>query len=208
MSFSIKQVKAILSSHDLPVEKLESCAEEICSRHAADLDSIKEERDNSKKDAETLVAVQKELNDLKDKEAAKEADPFEAKYNDVQKEFEQYKAKIEKEKLMTAKKDALREIAKDAGLSDAGIEKALKYHNYDTLELDENGAVKGKSDVMKAVKDEWHEYVQTTQANGANVATPPASTRGNYKSKDEIMAIKDTKERQTAIAENHEMFGF
>ena len=208
MSFSIKQVKAILSSHDLPVEKLESCAEEICSRHAADLDSIKEERDNYKKDAETLVAVQKELNDLKDKEAAKEADPFEAKYNDVQKEFEQYKAKIEKEKLMTAKKDALREIAKDAGLSDAGIEKALKYHNYDTLELDENGAVKGKSDVMKAVKDEWHEYVQTTQANGANVATPPASTRGNYKSKDEIMAIKDDAERQKAIAQNHELFGF
>ena len=29
-----------------------------------------------------------------------------------------------------------------------------------------------------------------------------------YKSKDEIMAIKDTKERQNAIAENHEMFGF
>lgn len=209
MSFSIKQVKAILSSHDLPVEKLESCAEEICSRHAADLDSIKEERDNYKKDAETLVAVQKELSDLKDKEAAKEADPFEAKYNQAVKDFEDYKANIEKEKLMSAKKEALREIAKDAGLSDAGVEKALKYHNFDALELDENGAVKDKANVLKAVKEEWSGYVQTTQANGANVATPPASSGGgSYKSKDEIMAIKDDAARQKAIAENHELFGF
>ena len=208
MSFSIKQVKAILSSHDIPVEKLDSCAEEICSRHAADLDSIKEERDNFKKDAETLVTVQKELQDLKDKEAAKENDPFEAKYNETKKAFDEYKAQVEGEKLLAAKKTALKEIAKDAGLSEAGIAKALKYSDFDKIELDEKGAVKEKSALLKSIKEEWPEYIQTTQTQGANTANPPAGGNGTYKSKDEIMAITDTAARQKAIAENHELFGF
>ena len=36
----------------------------------------------------------------------------------------------------------------------------------------------------------------------------PTGSGKTYKSKDEIMAIKNTNERQKAIAENHEMFGF
>ena len=208
MSFSIKQVKAILSSHDIPLEKLDSCAEEICSRHAADLDSIKEERDNFKKDAETLATVQKELQDLKDKETAKETDPFEAKYNAVLKEYDEYKAKVEGEQLLAAKKSALTEIAKDAGLSEAGIAKALKYSDYDSIELDEKGAVKSKANLLKTLKEEWPEYIKTTETQGANTITPPGGGGKTYKSKDEIMAIRDDAARQKAIAENHEMFGF
>ena len=59
MSFSVKQIKAILSNHNMPVEDLEGAAEEICSKHSADMDAIKEERDNLKQDAETLTSVQK-----------------------------------------------------------------------------------------------------------------------------------------------------
>ncbi len=204
MAFSIKQIKAILSSHNMPVDDLDAAAEDICARHSADLDSIKEERDTFKKDAETLADVQKELDALK----ANTGDDFKAKYEKEKKDFSDYKAGIEKEKALEAKRAVLREIAKDAGLSEAGIAKAVKYHDFDKLELDEKGAAKEKAAILKGLKEEWADYVQTTETKGADTATPPASTSGKKMTKEEIFAIKDAGERQKAMAENHELFGF
>lgn len=169
MAFSIKQIKAILSSHNMPVEDLDAAAEDICARHSADLDSIKEERDNARKDAETLAAVQAELDALK----AKSGDDFKAKYEKEKNDFAAYKAEIAKEKTLEAKRAVLREIAKDAGLSEAGIAKAVKYHNFDTMELDEKGAAKEKAAILKGLKEEWPEYIQKTEKKGAPTPNPP-----------------------------------
>lgn len=211
MAFSIKQIKAILSSHNMPVDDLDAAAEDICARHSADLDSIKEERDNLrterdgfKKDAETLATVQKELDELKNKPD----DGYKAKYEKERDDFSKYKAEVESEKALNRKKDALREIAKDAGLSEAGIAKVLKYHDYEKFELDETGAPKEKASVLKAIKEEWPEYITTTGAKGANTATPPGSAGAGKKTKEEILAIKDPAERQAAMVENHELFGY
>ena len=204
MAFSIKQIKAILSAHNMPVEDLDAAAEDICARHSADLDSIKEERDAFKKDAETLADTKKELDALK----ANTGDDFKAKYEKEKDDFAAYKAEIAKEKALEAKRAVLREIAKDAGLSEAGIAKAVKYHDFDKLELDEKGAAKEKAAIMKGLKEEWADYVQTTETKGADTATPPANTSGKKMTKDEIFAIKDAGERQKAMAENHELFGF
>ena len=97
---------------------------------------------------------------------------------------------------------------KDSNLSQKGIEKALKYADWDKIELDDDGKLKDAKDHIKAAKEEWAEYITKTQTNGAHTSNPPANTGGNAKTKEEIMAIKDTRERQTAIAQNHELFGF
>ena len=47
----------------------------------------------------------------------------------------------------------------------------------------------------------------TISEKGAKVDNPPKTGKAT-KTKEEIMAIKDTAERQAAIAENHEAFGF
>jgi len=203
MAFSIKQIKAILSSHNMPVDDLDAAAEDICARHSADLDSIKEERDTFKKDAETLADVQKELDALK----ANTGDDFKAKYEKEKQDFADYKAEIAKEKALEAKRAVLREIAKDAGLSEAGIAKAVKYHDFDKMELDEKGAAKEKAAILKGLREEWPEYIQTTETKGANTATPPTTSGTGRKTVDEIMAIKDDVERQTAIAQNLDLFG-
>lgn len=66
--FSIKQIKAILSEHNMPVDDLQAAAEEICGRHTADFDSIKEQRDANKAEVTRLTG---ELNKAKaDAEAA------------------------------------------------------------------------------------------------------------------------------------------
>ena len=203
MAFSIKQIKAILSSHNMPVDDLDAAAEDICARHSADLDSIKEERDTFKKDAETLADGKEELEALK----AKTGDDYKAKWEKEKQDFADYKASIEKEKALEAKRAVLREIAKDAGLSEAGIAKAVKYHNFDDMELDENGAAKGKAAILKGLKEEWPEYITTTETKGTATATPPTTGAAGRRTVDEIMAIKDDAERQTAIAQNLDLFG-
>ena len=203
MAFSIKQIKAILSSHNMPVDDLDAAAEDICARHSADLDSIKEERDTFKKDAETLADVKKELDALK----ANTGDDFKAKWEKEKQDFADYKAEVEKEKTLEAKRAVLREIAKDAGLSEAGIAKAVKYHDFDKMELDDKGAAKDKATILKGLKEEWADYIQTTETRGANTATPPTTSGTGRKTVDEIMAIKDDVERQTAIAQNLDLFG-
>lgn len=205
MAFSIKQIKAILSSHNMPVEDLDAAAEDICARHSADLDSIKEERDAFKKDAETLADVQKELDALK----ANTGDDFKAKWEKEKQDFADYKAGVEKEKALEAKRAVLREIAKDAGLSEAGIAKAVKYHDFDKMELDEKGAAKEKAAILKGLKEEWADYIQTTETRGANTATPPTTANGGKKmTKEEIADIKDPAARQAAMVENKELYGY
>lgn len=175
MSFSIKQIKAILSEHNMPVEDLDKAAEEICGRHSADMDSIKEERDGYKKDAETLAAVQKELDDLK----AQPSDGFKEKYEKEHKAFEDYKAEVNAKETKAAKETAYRQLCKDAKLSEEGVAKAIKYAEWDKIELDEKGEIKNAKDHLKAIGEEWGKYAESVGQQGVQTPTPPASTGGN-----------------------------
>lgn len=174
MAFSIKQVKAILSEHGIPVENLDKAAEELCSRHKADLDSIKEERDGYRKDAETLAEVRKELDELKNKPD----DGYKERYEKEHKDFSDYKESVEKEKTLEAKRAAYKEVCADAGLSEKGVAKAIKYADWDKIELDEDGKVKNPKDHIKALKEEWAEHITSEREKGAETSTPPGGTAG------------------------------
>ena len=43
MAFRVKQIEKILSDSGMPLENINKCAEDLCKRHAIDLDEIKEE---------------------------------------------------------------------------------------------------------------------------------------------------------------------
>lgn len=62
MAFSVKQIKAILSEHNMPVDDLQAAAEELCERHVADLDSIKEQRDTAKVEITRIKSENDRLN--------------------------------------------------------------------------------------------------------------------------------------------------
>lgn len=173
--------------------------DQIIDAHTETVEGLKQ----YKEDAEKLADVQKELNDLK----AKGDNGLQKKYDEMKAEFEKYKAEVEGAKVLAAKKEAYAEIVKDAGLSEKGAAKALKYTDWDKVELDDKGKVRNSSDHIKSLKEEWAEYVVKEGEKGADTATPPANTGSSkYNSKDEIMKIKDTTERQKAIAENIELF--
>lgn len=129
-------------------------------------------------------------------------------YKTLKQSFDDYKAEVAAKETKAAKEAAYRAILKDANLSEKGIEKAIKYAEWDKIELEADGKLKGASDHIKAAKEEWAEYVTTTTTTGAKTSNPPANNGGKTgKTKEEIMAIRDPAVRQAEIAKNPEAFG-
>lgn len=133
-------------------------------------------------------------------------------YKALKKSFDDYKAEVTEKETKAAKEAAYRAILKDANLSEKGIEKAIKYAEWDKIELEADGKIKGASDHIKAVKEEWAEYVTTTTTTGAKTSTPPANTGGAkltkadiYKKDERGRYVLSASERQKALAENPEL---
>lgn len=174
MAFSVKQIKKILSDNGMPVDNLEQAASDICGRHAADMDALKEERDSFKADAEKYEAARSELEGLK----AKADDGYKARYEKERDDFKKYREGVEKEKADAVKKAEYTNILKDAGIASSKIEKVLKYTDLNKLELDEDGKLTDRKTLLKEVKAEWPEYIEKQVEKGAETATPPATNGG------------------------------
>ena len=169
MSLTRKMLKAM----GIEEEKID----QIIEAHSETVDSLKADRDSYKEDAEKLKDVQKELDDLK----AKGDDGWKEKHDRLKDEFDKYKTDVHAKETKAAKEAAYRAILKDANLSEKGIEKAVKYADWDKIELDTDGKLKGANDHIKAAREEWAEYVTTTTTTGAKTSTPPANNHAkNY----------------------------
>ena len=154
--------------------------------------------------AEEQVKAELEKQPATKAENVKDSDEYKA----LKADFDKYKAEVAEKETKAAKEAAYRAILKDANLSEKGIEKAVKYADWDKIELGEDGKLKGANDHIKAAREEWAEYVTTTTTTGARTSTPPANNGGKTgKTKEEIMAIRDPAVRQAEIAKNPEAFG-
>lgn len=191
--------RKFLSALGIEADKID----EIITAHSETVDALKSERDDYKANADKLPEVQKELDKLKKEAAKNSGDDYAA----LKKEFEEYKADVAKKEAHAAKETAYRDLLKDAGIAEKSLAKVLKYSDVDAVELDEDGKIKDAKSLIKSVREEWPEHIETVRTQGASTSTPPAST-GKTRTKEEIMAIKDAHERQVAIAENHTLFGF
>lgn len=176
----------------------------IIEAHAETVEGLKAEADKYKGDAEKLPGVQKELDDLK---AAWDGG-YKEKYEKEHQAFEDFKKDQSAKDTRQAKEKAYRTLLREAGISDKRLDSVLKVSDVDSVELDENGAVKDADKLMETVKADWSDFIVTNTMAGAPTANPPANTGGGTMSKEDIMKIKDAGERQRAIAENHTLFGF
>ena len=183
---------------------------QICDLHTSSMDGLPETIKELK--GKLKVAEQ-------ERDAAKAKVPVDgeetiskAEYDKLKGEFDKYKTDVQAKETKAAKEAAYRAILKDANLSEKGIEKAIKYADWDKIELDEDGKLKGANDHIKAVREEWAEYVTTTTTTGAKTSTPPVNNGGAKLTKAEIYAKDEhgryklsTAERQKALAENPEL---
>lgn len=175
----------------------------IIEAHTETTDALKEERDSYKADAAKLPAIQQELDDLK----SKGDDGFEKKYNDLKAEFDQYKQEQADRANKAAIESAYKALLKEAGVSDKRVASILRVTDLSGAKLDKDGNLKDRDKMAESIKAEWADFIQTADVKGADTKTPPKNSGGSM-TKEDILKIKDTTERQQAIAENHELFGF
>lgn len=203
MSLTRKMLKAM----GIEEEKIE----QIIEAHSDTVNALKEERDTYKADAEKLADVEKKLTKAEEKLAKNgegETVPKED-YDNLKKEYDDYKAEITAKETTAIKKDAYSALLKDAGVSEKRIPSILKLIDLETVTLDKDGKVKDAEKHTETIKTEWADFIETTSVQGANTATPPANTngKGNGKTKEEIMAIKDGAIRRQEMLNNPHLFG-
>ena len=208
MALTKAQVREILSAAGVTSENMSDAVDKIIDGHLTSVNALREDVAKYKADAEKLPTVQKELDDMK----ANSNDGWKEKHDKLKDEFDTYKKDVEAKETHNKKVEAYKAILKDANLSEKGIEKAIKYAEWDKIELEADGKVKGASDHIKAVKEEWAEYVTTTTTTGAKTSTPPANTGGAkltkadiYKKDERGRYVLSASERQKALAENPEL---
>jgi len=135
------------------------------------------------------------------------AEKWKTKYDALKDDFEAYKKDVSAKESKATRESAYKKLLKEAGVSEKRIDAVLKVSDVDSLEMEDDGSFKDSDKILESIKEEWSDFITTTETRGAKTATPPKSTNVKM-TKEEIMKIEDDGERQKAIAENHELFGF
>jgi len=175
--------------------------DEIISAHSETVNALKEQLTEFKENAEKLPDVQKELNKLKEEkkklEEAGEKDPYKVKYDAIKEEFDNYKKDIKAKETKASKEKAYEKLLKDAGVNEKRIAAVLKVSDIDKIEFDENGNVKDSDTLTKSIKEEWADFITTTETKGANVSNPPG--QGNAEAKKPSKAAEIYKQHYTSL---------
>ena len=193
MALKKSTLKEILSKAGCDADAIDDAVQKILDGHVASIEALTDERDSLKADLEKAKADQKELADLKKNSGDLEA---------LRKEYDDFKASVEAKETRGKKESAFKVILKDCGIPEKHWSKIIKYSDVDGIELDEDGNAKGADQIRQDINNEWSDHKETTTVSGTTTPTPPTnvSTTPAQKSMKEIMAIKNTTERQAEIA--------
>lgn len=197
MAFTRSRLKEILQDDSkTPAEK----ADLIMDEHVAVVDPLKTERDGLKEQAKELPELQKQVEKLT-------ADA--KKFDEERKSFTEYKSKVEKDAERAKLESAFRDLLADEKISGGKTrhDAIVRVTDFSGMKLGEDGKLENESEIRKAINTDWGAFKATVTEKGAVVEKPPMTGKAT-KTKEEILSMKDTRQRQQAIAENHELFGF
>lgn len=184
--------------------------DEIITAHTETISGLKDELDKAnayKEKAEKLDSVEKELKDLKAEVAKNGGKDYDA----LKKEYDDYKAEVAKKETKAAREKAVKAYLKEKNITDDGnLEIFMRgsRDEIDAVELDKDGKIKNTKPFDDLIAGTYAKLVESSQRKGADTSNPPAGAGGGAKkTREEILKIKDTFERQQAIADNPEVFG-
>lgn len=185
--------------------------------HMETVKGLQAEIDRSKDTNDKLTNVQAELDKVKkDLEsanktiAAAEKDDYKGKYESATQELEKLKADTAAKEAATAKQTALKGKLKEAGYSDRAMSLIIRNGFANDVTLGEDGKATNLDDVIKSIQsdNDFSGFTPEVKETKHTPANPPANAGGGKAiTKEEIMAITNTAERQQKIAENPELFG-
>lgn len=199
--------RKFLSALGIEADKID----EIINAHVEVVEGLKEERDGFKKDAEKLADVQKQLSEANDKLAKHSEDGetvAKSDYENLKKEYDDYKTAQTAKETNQAKERALRAMYKALGIPEKRVDAIMKVTSLDDYDLDKDGNLKDADTHSENAKTEWAEFIPTTVTKGAQTATPPANNgSGTGKTREEILAIQDGAVRRAEMAKYPQLFG-
>lgn len=186
MALTRKMLKAM----GIEDEKIDQIIEE----HTESTDALKQQRDEYKAKAEAKATASTEPKS-KDPEPG---DGYKAKYDAEKKAFEDYKANIAAEKAEADKRAKYRELIVKAGVDSKRVDSVLKVSDLSEIKV-KDGAIEGADDLVKSIKEDWADFIPTTQKVGANAPNPPKND-GGVKKLEDITKMQDPVARQEALA--------
>lgn len=164
--------------------------ETIIEAHSDTVTALKKEIAQYKDDAERVPLLQKQLeealaadhtDELQSKldEAVKAKETAEAALAEANKSFDDFKAEVQAEKDATAKAGAYRkQVLEAAGIGADYLDDVMAVAKLNDIELDDDGNIKGASELAEAAKGKWKSFVVQKETKGAQVDTPPANKGG------------------------------
>ena len=145
--------------------------DEIITAHLETVNELKEARDRYKEDAEKLPDVQRQLDEAK--ASSENEGEYEAKYNDLKTEYDQYKQTVETEKLTANKRTAYRSVLQECGVPEKRLDSILRLVDLDAVKLTDDGKIDDVENVKKSIKTDWADFIPADTKKGADTPTPP-----------------------------------
>lgn len=171
MSFSRNFLKSI----GLTDEQISAAIEE----HTAVTTALKAQRDQfegdankHKTDAEKLVQVQKELDELK---ARKD---YKADYDKAVQDLADYKNQVAAEAEAAKVRAAYKQLLSDEKINEKQHEAILKVTDFSGMKLGEDGKLQDADKLKEAIGKDWAPFKVTIRDRGEDVPHPPRTDNG------------------------------
>ena len=162
--------RAMLKGMGLTEEQVGAIIEE----HLNTVDGLKADRDQYKKEAETLPKVQKELSDLKAAMENTDSNEWQNKYEQEHKNFEDYKAEVANKEKLEKVKSAYKALLEESKVGEKHISLIMRATDFSEMELDKDGNLVNADKLTEGIKSEWADYIVSDGEQGADVENPPS----------------------------------
>ena len=176
----------------------EACNDEIENKlialHLGVVDPLKDDVARYKADADKLLDVQRELDDLK----AAGSDDYKQKYEDEHTALENLKQSIADEKALAEKSSLYRLLLQESGIDPKRIDAVLRVSDLTKVEVKDGSIVDSKA-LAESIKTEWADFVVKPGAKGDKPDTPPADGGEMTKEAFDTMSLSD----KMAFANSH-----
>ena len=161
MAFTRKFLKAL----GLTEEQVDSVVE----AHTETVDGLKAQMAGYKADAEKLAGVQKELDALK---AADGGENHKAKYDSEHAAFEKYKSDQTAKEAAALTERLYREQLTALGITGKRADSIVRVTDLSTVKV-KDGKLEDAENVQKSIKEDYAEFIPSTNKQGAKVDNPP-----------------------------------
>ena len=162
--------RKMLTAMGIEAEKVD----QIVEAHGETVDGLKNEAKEVREQASKVPQLESEIEELR---AAQPTEDWEAKYNELNAQFEAYKAKVDTDRAQAEKAGLYRAILTNAGIDQRRIDAIMKVTDLDGISV-QDGAIVDADSVKEKVAEEWAAFIPQIEEHGAKVPTPPSNGGG------------------------------